>query len=209
MGCIIHPPVEGGLRIAAAVDDFARIGGSVSSRSHAFLDGGTVRAAMAEQIVASHVDAMSLGGGIELCIDRQRWQPVLGTSVVDQGCELIDITGAARVITACGCPDRRGCDRSSIRCRRKCRHRCRSSIADQNLQPKSLLCSNRERFSLIILQHIKSGVGAIYRGCSQLYGYIHSLARFRVGDRSAVGRFHPVTGEESDGISAPVAFTII
>src|SRR5687767_2150281 len=44
---VIHPPVEGSLRITTSINDLGRTGGGVACRGHALAGRGTVRAAVA------------------------------------------------------------------------------------------------------------------------------------------------------------------
>ena len=82
MDLVAHPPVKGGLRIAAAVDDLGGKRCAVACCGKPLMDGRAIRAGVTDQAVTSHVDAMSLRRGGKLGIDCQRGQPSLARALL-------------------------------------------------------------------------------------------------------------------------------
>ena len=88
---IAHPPVEGSLRVATAIDNLRGPGGGVPSGSDPLTGRGAIRAAVADESVTSLIDAVSLRCSGKRGVDGQWGQSSLGAGRIDQVGDLIEI----------------------------------------------------------------------------------------------------------------------
>lgn len=149
MGRVVSPLIHGVLWEADG-DDLEVIGVRVASAGQAVADPRTVRAAVAQKVVARHVEAVRLRGVHQLPVDGQRGAADLGAGVIDQADQRLDVSIVGGIHTV-----------ADLRSDRRAGDICGPSCSHDDLHPEDGLRPDQNGMPLRITQLEITAVGSV------------------------------------------------